>query len=100
MTAISRKSTNTPDLSGIRGERRVEDAYTTAWDTLERAGWKADYVITHCAPTSIAQRMDRHYQPDKLTDFLETVCRRCQFGQWFCGHYHVNQVIDDRFVVQ
>lgn len=77
-----------------------DEEYAAARDTLERAGWKVDYVITHCAPTSIAQRMDRHYQPDKLTDFLETVRRRCWFGKWFCGHYHINQVIDERFVVQ
>ncbi|MDE6260449.1 MAG: hypothetical protein K2M42_06245 [Oscillospiraceae bacterium] len=40
------------------------------------------------------------YQPDKLTDFLETVRQRCRFSQWFCGHYHINQVIDERFVIQ
>lgn len=40
------------------------------------------------------------YQPDKLTDFLETIKNRCQFSKWFCGHYHVNQVIDEQFVIQ
>ena len=44
--------------------------------------------------------MSRHYQPDELTDFLETVRRRCRFSKWFCGHYHINQVFDERFVIQ
>ena len=77
-----------------------DEEYAAALDTLEQAGWKADYVLTHCAPTSIARQMNRHYQPDKLTDFLETIKDRCQFSKWFCGHYHVNQVIDERFVIQ
>ena len=74
--------------------------YAEAETNLERAGWCVDCVLTHCAPTSIAQRMSRHYQPDRLTDFLETVRQRCRFSQWFCGHYHINQVIDERFVIQ
>ena len=57
-------------------------------------------ILTHCAPTSIARNMKRHCQPDELTDFLEMVRQRCQFGRWFCGHYHINQVIDERFVIQ
>ena len=81
-------------------EMPSEAEYAEAVANLERAGWCVDCVLTHCAPTSIAQRMNRHYQPDKLTDFLETVRQRCRFSQWFCGHYHVNQVIDERFVIQ
>ena len=82
------------------GEMPSEAEYNEAEANLERAGWCVDCVLTHCAPTSIAQRMNRHYQPDELTDFLETVRQRCRFSKWFCGHYHVNQVIDERFVIQ
>lgn len=67
--------------------------YQTAMETLERANWKVDYVITHCAPTSIARTMNRHYQPDALTDFLEQVNKRLDFQQWFCGHYHKNKIV-------
>lgn len=77
-----------------------EAEYAEAEANLERAGWCVDCILTHCAPTSIAQRLNRHYQPDKLTDFLETVIQRCRFSKWFCGHYHMNQVIDERFVIQ
>ena len=76
-----------------------DEEYTAALDTLERAGWKADYVITHCAPTSIAHRMNRHYQPDALTDFLELVNNRLEFGCWLFGHYHDNRTIDDKHIL-
>ena len=77
-----------------------EAEYAEAEANLERAGWCVDCILTHCAPTSIAQRLNQHYQPDKLTDFLETVKQQCRFSKWFCGHYHVNQVIDERFMIQ
>ena len=88
------------DRSWWPEEMPSETEYAEAETNLERAGWCVDCVLTHCAPTSIAQRMNRHYQPDKLTDFLETVRQRCRFSRWFCGHYHINQVIDERFVIQ
>ena len=81
-------------------EMPSEVEYAEAEANLERAGWCVDCVLTHCAPTSIVQRLNQYYQPDKLTDFLETVKQRCRFSTWFCGHYHMNQVIDERFVIQ
>ena len=77
-----------------------EAEYAEAEAKLERVGWCVDCILTHCAPTSVAQALDPGSRPDKLTDFLETVKEKCRFSQWFCGHYHVNQVIDERFVVQ
>ena len=59
-----------------------------------------DCILTHCAPTSIQQKLDRNYSPDRLTDFLQRVKRMCQFDYWFLGHYHRNCVVDDRFIVQ
>lgn len=44
--------------------------YATAIEALDRAGWKADYVINHCAPTSVMQKLNSEYQADPLTDFL------------------------------
>ena len=60
----------------------------------------ADCVLTHCAPSGILPQIDLGYRPDTPTDFLETLRQRCRFSKCFCGHYHVNQVIDERFVIQ
>ena len=81
-------------------EMPSEAEYAEAEANLERVGWCVDFILTHCAPTSIAQRLNQHYQPDKPTNYLETIKERCQFSKWFCGHYHVNQVIEERFVIQ
>ena len=81
-------------------EMPSEAEYAEAEGNLERAGWSVDCVLTHCAPTSVTKALVPSYQPDKLTDFLETVRQQCQFSRWFCGHYHLNRVIDERFVIQ
>ena len=74
--------------------------YEEAAKNLDEAGWEVDCVLTHCAPTSIQQKLDGNYTPDRLTDFLQMVKRRCQFSYWFLGHYHRNCVVDDRFIIQ
>lgn len=76
-----------------------EAEYQIALDTLEQARWRADYVITHCAPTSIAQTMNRHYQPDALTDFLEMVNNRLDFKYWLMGHYHDNRALTKKHIL-
>lgn len=70
-----------------------EQEYRTAVETLDRANWKVDYVITHCAPTSIVRALNRHNRPDALTDFLEMVNKKLDFQAWFFGHYHSNQIV-------
>ena len=76
------------------------EEYEEAVRNLERANWKINYILTHCAPTSIVEKLGGSHVPDRLTDFLETVKQRCRFDYWFLGHYHCNHVIDDRFVIQ
>jgi len=73
--------------------------YLTAMETLEQADWKVDYVITHCAPTTVAQVINRDYQPDALTDFLEMVNQRLDFRCWLLGHYHNNRRLTDKHML-
>ena len=81
-------------------EMPSDEEYAEAEANLEQAGWSVDCVLAHCLPSSIAMDLDPSSQPDKLTDFLESVKDRCQFSQWFAGHYHTNRVIDNRFMIQ
>ena len=56
------------------------------------------YVITHCAPTSIALMENRHNKADSLTDFLEKVKERANYHYWLFGHYHDNRAIDEKHI--
>ena len=74
--------------------------YEEARHSLEGIHYETDYVITHCAPSSIVDTLGNGgYVHDHLTGFLEEVKERAKFHYWLFGHYHDNKIIDDRFVL-
>lgn len=74
--------------------------YEEAMRNLERVHFNVDYIITHCAPSSIEDAMSRGtFTHDHLTDFLEGIRSQTQFHYWLFGHYHDNKIIDNRFVL-
>lgn len=75
------------------------DEYTEALVTLNRADWKVDYIISHCAPTGILQLINKGYASDVLTDFFDMVSKRLQFHYWLFGHYHDNRAIGQNYVL-
>ena len=76
------------------------EEYLEARQNLNKAGWEVDYIITHCAPTSIQNELLRERsKPDELTDFLEEVRQRCRFRYHFFGHYHGDGIIQNQFVL-
>ena len=76
-----------------------EDEYRTAREALDKTGWDVDYIITHCAPTSIALMGSRHNEADRLTDFLQEVRERAKYHYWLFGHYHDNKAIDEKHIL-
>lgn len=77
-----------------------EAEYREARANLEKADWAVDYIVTHYASTSVQDLLLRELsKPDALTDFLEEVCRKCQFKYHFFGHYHSNQVIQEKYIL-
>ena len=66
---------------------------------MDAHGWAVDYIITHCAPTSIALQFSRHNVADHLTDFLQEVKDWAQYYYWLFGHYHDNKAIDTKHIL-
>lgn len=60
-----------------------------------------DYIISHCAPTSISGVLGNGlFEPDRLTDYLETTIRqRCAFKYWYFGHSHEDRNLLPEFTV-
>ena len=86
-------------ISWWQQELPADEEYAEARRNLERCGWQVDYIITHCAPTSIARMESRHNEADRLTDFLQEVQERIDFRYWLFGHYHDNCMIDAKHIL-
>ena len=82
-----------------RAELPTSEELKTCADNLEATGWQVDYIITHCAPTSIALMGSRHNEADRLTDFLQEVRERAKYHYWLFGHYHDNRAIDEKHIL-
>ena len=86
-------------ISWWRQELPSDEEYIEALQNLERYNWQVDYIITHCAPTSIALMGNRHNEADRLTDFLQEVKERAKYHYWLFGHYHDNKAIDEKHIL-
>ena len=67
---------------------------------MEEHGWRCDYVVSHCAPSSVQAVFSLgRFEPDELTGYLEGIKNRCRYRRWFCGHYHMDEMVDERHTV-
>ena len=81
-------------ISWWKEELPSEDEYANALKNLENKGNKVDYIISHCAPSSIVDRLSfGYYSHDDLTNWFECKIKdNVEFSQWYFGHYHVDKV--------
>ena len=76
-----------------------DEEYEEARMNLDAHDWAVDYILTHCAPTSITQKIIPHARADRLTDFLEEVKNRARYHYWLFGHLHDNQAVDKKHIL-
>ena len=74
------------------------DELNDATRNLQNANFEVDFVITHCAPTSVQMIISSDYRPDALTDYLDGINAKLSFKKWYFGHYHVDKAIDNKFL--
>lgn len=93
-------------LEAADGDKQIQTTEAML-DYLDGVQWQAkvtpglfENLVERITVVSADEVRFRCLKGLELTDFLETVKERCRFSKWFCGHYHVNRVIDERFVIQ
>lgn len=86
-------------ISWWKQELPSNEEYAEARRNLDCRDWVVDYVITHCAPTSISFMENRHNKADQLTDFLQEIKNRATYRCWLFGHYHDNRAMDDKHIL-
>ena len=95
------KAYRQPHISWWPQEQPSKEDYDHARETLERIGYKVDYVLTHTIPDSFIHRLgivpDMH--DAELTGYLEWLYRELDFKKWFAGHFHVNKDFGDMHIL-
>lgn len=87
----------TKDKNWWEEELPSESELIFAQKNLEAVDWKVDYIVTHCAPTSIQQMIAPSYGTNRLTNFFETIKEKAAYQAWYFGHYHTDRTIEERF---
>ena len=91
------KEYRTKDKNWWEEELPSAQELETAISNLAANGWNVDYIITHCAPSSVQKGISSNYDQDILTEFFEDIKNKTTFTKWFFGHYHIDAEIDDKF---
>ncbi len=80
-------------------ELPADAEYKLGASTLKEREMQVDYILTHTAPREMVMRL-RHV-PDphemELEGFLEYLMYETRFKHWYCGHWHIDMDITDRF---
>lgn len=87
-------------------ELPTEEEMEEGLKNLEQVGYSVDYVITHCASTSIQSKVEKEkkkryrgfypYKKDILTEYFEMLEKKMSYKCWFFGHYHENFKVDKK----
>ncbi len=85
-------------ISWWEQELPTEEEMQRGLENIAACRWNVDYVISHCAPTSITA-MAGFSDSDKLTQYLEKIHERLTFQYWFFGHYHDNYQVLGNYIM-
>lgn len=65
-------------------------------DILALHNNQADYILTHEAPGLVVSKLVKEKFPNsKNEDFFDWVLQNVKYKQWFCGHYHRNEYVEE-----
>ena len=81
-------------------ELATEEEMQEARNNLRKHDYTVDFVITHCCSSSTQVLLGgSKYEPDRETDFLESIKNTVNYKKWFFGHYHDNRNIFDKEIL-
>ncbi len=83
-------------VSWWESEMPSEEEYSEGIQNLDAVEWSVDYVITHVAPTSIQALINKGSEPDRLTQYLESIHMKCEYNKWYFGHYHQEKNVTEK----
>ena len=67
---------------------------------LNKCGWRIDAILTHTCPLkykpyeALLQSINQAEIDATTEEWLDKIEDRLSYNKWFCGHFHINKVID------
>lgn len=79
-------------------EQASREEYENGINNLEKHNFQIDYILTHCAPNYLVDKLFPYEnQHDDTTNYLEKCIRQqVTFKKWFLAHYHVDRSYDNQ----
>lgn len=68
-----------------------QDEIAEARKNLTAHNNTVDFIITHCGPQSLQNKVALFYPKDVLTQFFEDLEHSITYKQWYNGHYHIDR---------
>jgi len=95
----------TEGVSWWAGEIPTYEEMDFGTKNLERVGYKVDLILSHTMPIRnitmfcMANGFNHERVTDPTANYLSFIAEHAKFDQWFCGHFHENQVYEDVMVL-
>lgn len=84
------------NVSYWKEEDITSEDFENAYINLKKRKFEVDYVLTHCAPSSVVKN-EMGFSTDSNTDLLERIKEITKSKHWYFGHYHMDETFKDGF---
>lgn len=81
----------TENVDWWAAEVASEEEIATLRQTMEDHNYTVDYIITHCAPTTVLPALSPYFEQDEMTQLLDEIYYSTDFKYWYFGHYHLDR---------
>lgn len=78
-----------------------KEEYERGIKKLNRHNNCVDYILTHTAPAFIVDELGLEFMEgeEELQRYLEEIAENVGFKKWFCGHFHEDMIIEEKYHV-
>ena len=81
----------TENVDWWAAELPSEEEIVTLRKTMKDNNYTVDYIITHCAPTTVLPALSPYFEQDEMTQLLDEIYYSMDFKYWYFGHYHLHK---------
>lgn len=78
-------------------EQIIEEKIDNALENLSGHNFQVDYIISHTGGSEVCRQLG--FAPTVSDKMLDKVLETTQYGEHYCGHYHVDKWVGDSRII-